>query len=79
LLNRSFTYRHKAGSVAPVTAKYGLMLLVNYGLTLSITTATVEFLRLTPYYGIVFSTFATALSSFLLMKHFVFAQKEYVK
>ena len=79
ILNRSFTYRHKAGSVVPVTAKYCAMLFVNYGLTLSITTATVELLRLTPYYGIVFSTFATALSSFLLMKHFVFVRKEYVK
>lgn len=79
LLNRTFTYRHKAGSVAHATAKYFLMLFVNYGLTFSISTATVEYLRLTPYHGVIFSTFGTALSSFLLMKHFVFVQKEYVK
>lgn len=79
LLNRSFTYGQKGGSIAPDTVKYGIMLIVNYMLTLSITSATVELAKLTPYYGIVFATGATAFSSFLLMKHFVFVRKEYAK
>jgi putative flippase GtrA len=78
ILNRSFTYSQKGGSMAPDTVKYCIMLLANYLITLSITTATVELARLTPYYGIVFATFATAFSSFLLMKHFVFVQKEFL-
>lgn len=79
MLNRSFTYRHEGGSVFPHTAKYGMMLFANYLITLGITTATVELLGLTPYYGIVFSVFVTAFSSFLLMKHFVFARKKEIK
>lgn len=79
ILNRSFTYGQKGGSIAPDTLKYCIMLLANYLITLSITTATVELAKLTPYYGIIFSTFATAFSSFLLMKHFVFVRKEYAK
>lgn len=78
-LNRSFTYGIAGGSAIPDTAKYGMMLLINYLITLSVATVTVELLRLTPYYGIVFATLATAFSSFLLMKHFVFVQKEPVK
>lgn len=79
LLNRSFTYGQKGGSIAPDTAKYCIMLVANYLITLSITTATVELAKLTPYYGIVFATMATAFSSFLLMKHFVFVQKEFAR
>jgi len=79
MLNRSFTYRQESGSAVPDTVKYCIMLLANYSLTLGVTTVSVELVKLTPYYGIVFSTLATAFSSFLLMKHFVFAQKEYSK
>jgi len=79
MLNRTFTYGHEGGSAIPNTAKYGIMLVVNYLITLSVTTVTFELLGLTPYYGIVFATFGTAFSSFLLMKHFVFVQKVWFK
>ena len=75
LLNRSFTYRRVDGGVGPDTVKYGILLIANYLITLSITSATVELLGLTPYFGIVLSALATAVSSFLLMKHFVFVRK----
>lgn len=61
------------------TTKYLIMLFANYLITLSVTTVTVELLRLNPYFGIVFSTFATTFSSFLLMKHFVFVREESIK
>ncbi len=79
LLNRSFTYGQTGGAIALDTVKYGIMLLANYLITLSITTATVELARLTPYYGIIFSTLVTAFTSFLLMKHYVFVRKEYAR
>jgi putative flippase GtrA len=79
LLNRSFTYRQADGAVGPDAVKYGIMLIANYLITLGITTATVELLGLTPYFGIIFSIFVTAFSSFLLMKHFVFVRKRGVK
>lgn len=75
-LNRSFTYRQGGGSVGLDTVKYGVMLIANYLITLGITTGTVELLGLTPYFGIVFAAFATAFSSFLLMKHFIFVRKQ---
>ena len=76
ILNRWFTYRQKGRPRLPDTAKYCIMLFFNYLITLGVTTTTVELLALTPYYATVFSTFATASSSFLLMKYFVFVQKE---
>ena len=75
LLNRSFTYRRVDGGVGPDTVKYGMLLFANYLITMLITSATVELLGLTPYFGIVLSTLATAGFSFLLMKHFVFVRK----
>jgi putative flippase GtrA len=74
-LNRSFTYRQNGCAVLPDTAKYCVMLVFNYMITLVVTTITVELLLLTPYYSTIFSTLSTALSSFILMKHFVFIQK----
>ena len=71
-LNRSFTFRQESDNTVFDVAKYGIMLILNYVITLIVNTLTVELLGLTPYFGIIFSTFFTALSSFLLMKHFVF-------
>lgn len=79
MLNRSFTYNHVSGGAILATTKYVMMLLINYLITVSVAAITVELFGLTPYYGIVFSTFFTAFSSFLLMKHFVFVRKERVK
>lgn len=79
ILNRSFTYRQEGSTLFPDTVKYCLMLFSNYIITLSVTTVTVELFLLTPYHGTIFSTFITAFSSFLLMKYYVFAQKESFK
>jgi putative flippase GtrA len=79
LLNRSFTYRRLDGGVGSDTVKYGISVIANYLITLIITSATVELLGLTPYFGITFSALATAFSSFLLMKYFVFVRKQVIK
>jgi putative flippase GtrA len=79
VLNRSITYWQKGGAVFHNTTKYLIMFFANYLITLSVTTVTVELLRLKPYFGIILSTFATAFSSFLLMKHFVFVREENIK
>jgi putative flippase GtrA len=75
-LNRSFTYQQKNRSVAPHTARYSVMLLVNYLIMLAVVSATVDLIGLTPYHGIIFSVSFTAFSSFFLMKYFVFPHKE---
>lgn len=74
MLNRSFTYGRKGGGVAFDTVRYTTMLLCNYFITLFVTTMAVEVLGLLPYFGVLFSVFVTAFSSFLLMKHFVFVR-----
>ncbi len=74
LLNRAFTYESTGSAILSHMSKYGIMLGINYLITLSISVGTVELLGLTPYHGVVFATFATAFSSFLLMKYFVFCR-----
>jgi putative flippase GtrA len=75
MLNRIFTYNSAGSAIVSHMTKYGMMLGINYLITISVSVATVELLRLTPYHGVVFATFATAFSSFFLMKYFVFYRK----
>ncbi|MGH8557619.1 MAG: GtrA family protein [Methylococcales bacterium] len=79
LLNRSFTYGHRGGSVTFDSARYLFVLFVNYLITLGITSATVEAFGLSPYHGVIFSVMVTAFSSFLLLKHFVFVYRSIAK
>jgi putative flippase GtrA len=73
LLNHFFTYSGQADKgILGAFPKYLLMLVLNYLITLSVVSTTVELLGLSPYFGIVFSTAATAMTSFLVMNHFVF-------
>ncbi len=76
-MNRVFTYRHVGSLVGTHSLKYIIMLLVNYLITMFITIVTVEALSKSAYHGVVFSVFFTAISSFLLMKHFVFYKRIY--
>ncbi len=73
ILNRVFTYNSAGSAILNHMTKYGVMLGINYLITLGISVGTVELLALTPYHGVVFATFVTAFSSFFLMKHFVFS------
>jgi putative flippase GtrA len=73
-MNRSFTFRQESDNAVFDVAKYSMLPMLNYVITLSVNTFTVEFLRLTPYFGIIFSTFFTSISSFIVMKHFVFVR-----
>jgi putative flippase GtrA len=75
LLNRSFTYNVEGTIKAHNAVKYGIMLFINYTITLGVTVVIVEKIQLEPYYGVGCSVFFTAFFSYLLMKHFVFRQK----
>lgn len=73
LLNHFFTYGGQADKeIFSALPRYLSMLALNYLITFSIVSLTVELLGLSPYFGIIFSTAGTAVSSFLLMNHFVF-------
>lgn len=75
-LNRGFSYGHRTmtgiyGSIP----KYLGMLLLNYLIVLTVVLTTVEVFRLSPFFGILFSTAFTGCSSFLIMNHFVFKKR----
>jgi putative flippase GtrA len=77
LLNHFFTFMGKVQvKIFYKFSKYLLMLILNYFITLVVVATTVEVFGLSPYFGIIFSTGATAISSFAIMNHFVF-QREY--
>ena len=78
ILHRSFTYRQVGEDIGPHSLKYFAMLIVNYLITLSISTATVELFNLSAYMGIIFSTFFTPIFNFLFMNHFIFVRKKVV-
>lgn len=73
LVNRFFTYRKEGFTMIHDTFKYLIMLAVNYVITLGITMAGVEIFGFSPYFAVLFPIAMTAVSSFLMMKHFVFA------
>lgn len=72
-LNNFFTFSGQVEKVIlAALPRYLLMLGLNYSITLSVVALTVELIGISPYFGIVFSSAATAISSFLVMNHFVF-------
>ena len=76
-LNRFFTYSRFGGvKLTKDLGRYAVMLTVNYGLTISIVTFTVEVLGISPYFGILLSTMVNGFTSFVMMNHFVFHRKE---
>jgi putative flippase GtrA len=72
ILNKTFTFGHGMRSISGHGLKYAVMLIINYLLTLGITTLMVDVFQTTPYVGIVVSTMCVAFSSFGLMRYFVF-------
>jgi putative flippase GtrA len=76
VLNRFFTFNAHRQDFGAHAGRYGLMLILNYGITLAVMWTCVEVAGISPYFGTVASTLATASSSFFVMKHFVFGPNE---
>jgi putative flippase GtrA len=72
LLNRYFTYQAGADFLGVAIYRYLMLLGLNYLNTMIITSIVVEQLKLTPYHGIIFSVLITSMTSFLIMKYYVF-------
>ena len=72
MLHRFFTFKNREQAVAHHLVKYGVMLALNYGITLGAMWMTINILVLSPYFGLVFATAITAVTSFFTMKYFVF-------
>jgi putative flippase GtrA len=72
LLHRFFTFDAAEQQFVHNVGKYAAMLGLNYAITISMAWFVVEVLRLSPYFGVIASTLATASTSFFVMKYFVF-------
>jgi putative flippase GtrA len=75
-LHRVFTFGAGDQALFHHTWKYLTMLVLNYMISLTAVWICVEVARISPYFGIVASTFGTACVSFFAMKHFVFDRRK---
>jgi putative flippase GtrA len=75
LLHRIITFSAAEQQMVHNVGKYLLMLIVNYGITLTVVGLVVEVVGWSPYIGVIASTAATASTSFFVMKYFVFRSK----
>jgi putative flippase GtrA len=76
LLHRAFTFEATDQALVHHTWKYFVMLGLNYSISLTVVWFTVEIAKISPYFGVVASTLATACVSFFLMKYFVFEERK---
>ena len=74
-LHRIFTFRATDQQIAHNAGKYLFMLIMNYGITLTVVWLVVEIVGWSPYVGVIASSAATASASFFIMKYFVFQSK----
>jgi putative flippase GtrA len=75
LLHRFFTFDAAGQQLFRNLGKYLAMLVLNYGITIAMAWFVVEVIGLSPYFGVIASTAATACSSFFVMKYFVFEKR----
>ena len=78
LLHRIFTFSAAEQQIVHNAGKYVLMLVVNYGITLTVVGFVVEVVGWSPYIGVIASTAATASTSFFILKYFVFRSKRHL-
>jgi putative flippase GtrA len=71
VLHRFFTF-NAADQRLVHASKYFAMLGLNYAITLTVVWVVVRVIGSSPYFGVIASTAATACTSFLVMKYFVF-------
>lgn len=75
-VNRSFTFNAGPGKLNWQILKYLILLLFNFLITILGLLFVVNVLSLSPYINIFFSTITSAVSSYFIMKYFVFTKKD---
>lgn len=71
-LHKLFTFDARANRIRTSAPRYGMLLAVNYLLTLALSGIVVDLCGGSPYLALFVTTGGTSLSSFLSMKYFVF-------
>ncbi|OZB49133.1 MAG: hypothetical protein B7X60_02155 [Polynucleobacter sp. 39-45-136] len=75
-MNRKFTFNADKGGFNWQVLKYLLLLLFNFLTTILGLWFVIRVLSLSPYVNIFFSTITSAISSYFIMKYFVFYEKK---
>lgn len=70
--NRKVTFRSSSGNLGYQLLKYGVVLIINYMVTVSAMYLTVSTLGFSPYIGMFSSTLCSAIVSFILFNFWVF-------
>lgn len=74
--NRYFTFQLKGVPGIDEIRRYATIVVVNFMVTMGITTLTVEVIKLTPYIATVFSIAATVGIAFISSKYWIFKKRE---
>jgi len=72
IANRNVTFNGKGGRIGWQLMRYGAVAAINYAVTILITAAVVEVLRLSPYLGVVAAVATTTVSGYFLFRDWVF-------
>lgn len=75
LANRYFTFRLNGTPSLTEVRRYVAIVVLNFIVTMTITTLTVEIFNLTPYIGTIFSIVATVGITFVSGKYWIFKQQ----
>lgn len=74
--NRYYTFQTRHLKLAPQLKKYGLVLAINYCITLMVISTSVKAFHLSPYIGTILAIGSTVMIGFLLSQRWVFHDKE---
>lgn len=72
ITNRAFTFKNHADKILHQAAKFMMLVIINYILTILIVTGAVVYLSVSPYSGILLSIGVTVITGFLFSKLWVF-------
>jgi putative flippase GtrA len=77
-MNRKITFQITGGNIRQEIARYAVMGILNYLVSMLVLEFSVKILLLSPYLGVLFGIATTLVSGYLLSKHWVFqvAQKK---
>lgn len=73
--NRKMTFKSSSGNLPLQMVKYGIMLAINYLVTMFVVHVDVAVFHLSPYIGMIAATACTATISFTLFKFWIFRHR----
>jgi putative flippase GtrA len=75
LVNRNVTFDGRHGRIGWQLIRYATVVALNYAVTILITTAFVEILQLSSYFGVIVAAATTTISGYILFRDWVFRSR----